>query len=283
MAVVTLSRGSTSVDIELVEERGEALLSSSFGKPNVNVRDNGGSQNPRVQDQWSSLENYELRGKLFDYATAHDLADLVKTASGTPLEAELPGDVYPDVVEVSAGAGQEGALGLEFPAGRKNLVDVSLSLTRVGQTFAANEQQAQTPRASGSGPVEITAAGTTVELPSAGLSLERSVGRPNDVVRRQPRTADPRYEAKAKVASDVFTFAFETIEDIPSTLNDITSNIFRNQLGRRGVTIDFNGMLGLGSIEGMPIGSSPFRQVHQAGKGWVTNPVLEFRRVFDTG
>jgi hypothetical protein len=282
MAVVTLSRGSTSIDIELVEEGGEALLSTSFGKPNINIRDNGGTQSPRVQDQWSALENYELRGKLYDYETAHDLADLVKTASATPLEAQFPGDLYPDTVQVAAGAGQEGALGLSFPAGRKNLVDVSLSLTRVGETFAANEQPAQTPRASGSGPVTVSAAGSTVELPTSGLSLERSVGRPNDVVRRIPQQADPRYEAKAKVSSDVFTFSFETVSDIKATLNGITSNIFRNQLGRRGVRVDFGGHLGLGEIEAMPVGSSPFRQVHQAGKGWVINPTFEFRRTFPT-
>ena len=91
---------------------------------------------------------------------------------------------------------------------------------------------------------------------------------------------DPDYTAKAKPTSDVFTFAFETVENIPETLNAITENIFREQLGRGGVIIDFNGVLGLGAIEAIPVGSSPFRQVHQAGRGWTTVPVLDFRRVF---
>lgn len=279
MATVTLSRGSTSIDIELVEEAGEQLLSTSFGKNNVNVREQGGTLLPRIQDQWSSLENYELVGKLYDYGTAHDLADLVQTASADPMELEIPNPAYPDVVTVAAGAGQEGALGVSFPEGRRDLVDVSLSLTRVGPVNAALEQQASTPRASGNGPVEVRVSGESIELPTADLSLERSVGRPNDVIRRQPQTADPRYIAKAKVTSDVFTFSFETIRNIPETLNALTDNIFRNQLGRTGVTVDFNGMLGLGAIEAIPIGSSPFRQVHQAGRDWVTTPTLEFRRI----
>lgn len=280
MVSVTLSRGTTSIDIPLVEESGEQLLSTSFGKPEVNVRESGGTILPRVQDQWSALENYALVGKLFGYQKAHNLADLIQSASGTPLELSIPNPAYPDTVTVAPGAGQEGALGLSFPAGRKNLVDVDLSLTRVGDVFAANEQQATTPTATGTGPVEVTASGTTVTLPSADLSLERSVGRPNDVVRRQPQTSDPRYEVKAKVTNDVFTFAFETLENIPSTLNALTDNIFRTRLGRQGVTINFNGLLGLGSIEAIPVGSAPFRQVHQAGRGWVTTPVLEFRRIY---
>ena len=94
-----------------------------------------------------------------------------------------------------------------------------------------------------------------------------------------PSQADPRYQVKPKVTSDVFTFAFETLDNIPETLNAITENIFRDQLGRGGVTIDFNGVLGLGAIEAIPVGSSPFRQVHQAGRGWVTIPTLDFRRI----
>ena len=65
---------------------------TSFGKPEIQVRENGGTLNPRTQDQWSALENYEIVGKLFDYSTAHDLADRIKSASGTPLELEIPTD-----------------------------------------------------------------------------------------------------------------------------------------------------------------------------------------------
>jgi len=282
MVDATLSRGGTSVDIPLQKEGGEILVSSTFGKPEAKIRDSGGTLNPQVTDEWSGIQTFQLKGTLYDYATTHDLADLIKSASATPLTLELPGDVYPDSLTVCAAAGQDSALSLVYPAGKRDMVDVNLSLTRVGEANAAQEQQASTPTAIGTGPVQVTVGGTTVDLPTADLSLERTVGRPNDVVRRQPSTSDPRYVAKAKVTSDVFTFSFETIQNIPATLNAITDNIFRSRLGRTGVSVDFNGLLGLGQIQAIPVGSSPFRQVHQAGKGWVTSPVLEFRRILDT-
>lgn len=285
MADATLSRGSTSIDIILKREGGENLVTSSFGKPEVQVRESGGTLNPRIQDNWSNIQNFEIRGMLFDYQTSHDLADLVKTASTTPLELSLPGDLYPDTVTVAPGAGQEGALGLTYPSGRRDMVDVSLSLTRVGDVVGAvdTDQQATTPTATGTGPIEVRVGGTTVELPTADLSLERTLGRPNDAVRRVPRQSDPRYEVKRKVTSDTFTFSFETVENIPTTLNDLTDNIFRTRLENSGVIVDFNGVLGLGEIEAIPTGSAPFRQVQQAGRGWVVNPSLEFRRVYETG
>jgi len=282
MVSVTLSRGGTSIDIQLVEESGEQLLSATFGKPEVNVRESGGTLQPRVQDQWSGVENYQLVGRVFDYQTAHDLADLIKSAKSDPLELAIPLAEYPNTVTVAPGAGQEGALSLSFPSGKKNSVDVDLSLTRVGDVFGSFTQQATTPTASGSGPVQLSVGGTTVDLPTADLSLERTVGRPNDVVRRQPQQSDPRYEVKPKVTNDVFSLSFQTVENIPSTLNTLTDNIFRSRLGRTGLTLKFNGVLGLGDVQCIPVGSGPFRQVHQSGKGWVINPVLELRRILNT-
>jgi len=280
MASVTLSRSGTSVDIQLNAEGGTPLLSTSFGKPEVEVRKSGGTLLPRINDRWSGLESYTFAGKVYDYQTSHDLADLVQSGSTTPLELSIPLNEYPDTVTVAPAAGQDTALSLSYPAGKRDNVDVSLNLTRVGNVVGIGDQPATTPTATGTGPVEVRIGGTTVELPTADLSLERTVGRPNDAVRRVPSQADPRYEVKNKVTSDVFTFGFETLDNIPETLNALTDNIFREQLGRSGVTVDFNGKLGLGEIEAIPTGSSPFRQVHQAGRGWVTNPTLEFRRIY---
>jgi len=280
MAVATLSRGETSVDIQLVEEGGSVLVSSTFGKPETQVRESGGTLNPRVQDQWSSLQGVQLAGRLFDYQTSHDLADLIKSASLDPLELSLPSDIYPNTLRVAPAAGQDTALTLEYPAGKRDNVNVSLNLTRVGDVLGVNEQQATTPTATGTGPIELRIGGTTVEVPTAGLGLERTVGRPNDAIRRQPQQADPRYEVKAKVTSDLFTFNFEAVQNAQSVLNSITDNVFRERLGRQGVTVDFNGMLGLGAIEAVPVGSAPFRQVQSAGQDWVSIPQLELRRIF---
>jgi hypothetical protein len=233
-----------------------------------------------VTDNFSGLQGVQLVGRLFDYQTSHDLADLVKSASLDPLELSLPSDIYPDTLTVAAAAGQDTALTLEYPAGKRDNVNVSLNLTRVGDILGVGEQQATTPTASGTGPIELRIGRTTVEVPTAGLGLERTVGRPNDAIRRQPRTADPRYEVKAKVTSDVFTFNFEAVQNAQSVLNSITDNVFREQLGRRGITVDFNGVLGLGEIEAVPVGSAPFRQVQSAGQDWVTVPTLELRRIY---
>jgi len=279
MAVATLSRGTTSVDIPLVEEGGEILVSATFGKPETQVRESGGTLNPRVQDQWSALQGIQLAGRLFDYQTSHDLADLIKSASLDPLELSLPTDIYPDTLRVAPAAGQDTALTLEYPAGKRDNVNVSINLTRVGDVLGVNEQQATTPTATGTGPIELRIGGTTVEVPTAGLGVERTVGRPNDAIRRD-LGPDPRYEVKAKVTSDVFTFNFEAVQNAQSVLNNITDNVFREQLGRQGVTVDFNGMLGLGAIEAVPVGSAPFRQVQSAGQDWVTVPSLELRRIY---
>lgn len=280
MVSVTLSRGSTSIDLPLEEEAGEQLLAATFGKPELQVRDSGGTLNPRVQDRFSGMETYSLVGKLYDYATSHALADLIKSASGDPLTLEIPLDEYPDSVQVAPAAGQDSALSLSYPSGKRQTVDVELSLTRVDRTNASTSQQATTPTASGTGPVQLRVNGTSVDLPTADLSLERTIGRPNDVIRRQGGGAsDPFHIAKAKPTSDVFTLSFETIEDIPSTLNTLTDEIFRTRLGRKGLVLDFQGVLGLGAVDVIPVGSGPFRQVHQAGKGWVINPTLELRRI----
>jgi len=279
MVSVTLSRGSTSIEIPLEEEVGTPLLAVTFGKPELQVRDGGGTYLPRVQDRWSGLETYSLVGKLYDYQITHDLADLIQSASGDPLTLEIPLAEYPDSVQVAPAAGQDSALSLSYPSGKRQTVDVELSLTRVDRTNASTSQQATTPTTSGTGPVQLRVGGASVDLPTADLSLERTIGRPNDVIRRQSGTSDPFHIAKAKPTSDVFTLSFETIEDIPATLNTLTDEIFRTRLGRGGLVLDFNGVLGLGAVDVIPVGSGPFRQVHQAGKGWVINPTLELRRV----
>ena len=133
MAVATLARGNDSIEIPLQEEGGEILVSSSFGKNEVDIRRSGGTLDPRTNDRWSGLQNFEIAGKLFDYETSHDLADLIKSASTDPLELTIPSDLYEDDITVCPSAGSDSALGLSYPAGRRNIVDVSLTLTRVGQ------------------------------------------------------------------------------------------------------------------------------------------------------
>jgi len=282
MASATLSRGNTTIEIPLEREGGDLLVASSFGKPEVQIRSSGGTLNPRANDRWSGVHNIELEGTLFDYQTSHDLADLIKSASEQPLTLDIPSSLYPDTLAVAPSAGADTALTLTYPAGKRDQVDVSLSLTRVGDVQGTGTQQATTPTASGNGPVQLSVGATTIDLPSADLSVERGVGRPNDTVRRVPNQPDPRYLSKQKVTTDVFTLSFQSVENFSTVLNELTDATFREQLGRNGVTLDFNGLLGLGAVQAIPTGSSPFRQVQQAGRGWAVVPTLELRRIFDS-
>jgi len=279
--IVTLSRGSVSIDIPLLAESGTPLFSGDYGKPNASIRDGGGTVYPRVQDQWSQSLNYTLLGRINDYGTTHDLADLIGSADSgdsITLTHDLP--EYDSPVEVVPSAGSDQAITLSYPPGKREFVEVSLNLSRVGNAVANVSQSATTPRTTGTGPVQISVGGTTIDLPNTDLSIERSVGRPKDVVRRTQATTYPNYIAKQKPVTDLFTLSFQTLDGIPSTFTSIVNAVFQTPLGRDGIGLDFNGLFGLGEIRVMPTGSAPFRQVRQAGNRSVVVPTFEFTRVF---
>ena len=283
MVAVTLSRGSTSIDIPLLEENGTPLLSGDYGKPNLNVQDGGGTLYPRTVDQWSQGLNYTLAGRISDYGVTHDLADLISSVeNGDALELEIPLDEYDSPVEVVPSAGSDQALTLTYPPEQRGFVEVALNLSRVGNSVASVTQEASTPRATGSGPVQVNVGTSTIDLPRTALSVERSVGRPKDTVRRAGGTQTyPNYIAKQKPVSDVFTLSFQALDGIPSTFTSIVQEIFQTNItGRSGIGLDFNGILGLGEVTVMPTGSAPFRQQRQAGDRSVVVPTFEFQRVF---
>jgi hypothetical protein len=279
MASVTLSRGSQSVSIPLVEEGGTPLFISDWGKPQLNVRESGGTLNPRTIDQFSGNLNFNVVGRLFDYQTSHELADLIKTCDpDNPLELSIPFGEYDDTVIVAPSAGQEAALTLTYQAGYKDNVTVELSLTRVNQTLGSITQQATTPTTTGTGPVQIETNSTTVPI-ETDLTITRSVGRPNDVVRRSPGDY-PYHIQKPKVAFDEFGLEFQSFESAVSDMKDITEPIFEERLGRNGITLNFNGIFGLGAFDVVPTGSAPFRQTRAAGEeGYIRVPTFDVRRI----
>jgi len=282
MVFVTLSRGTTSIDIPLLEENGTPLISGDYGKPNLNVQDGGGTLYPRTVDQWSQGLNYTLAGRINDYGTTHDLADLIASAeNGNPLTLDIPLGEYDSPVDVVPSAGSDQALTLTYSPGQRGFVQVALNLSRVGNGVASVSQSATTPRATGSGPVQVNVGMSTIDLPRTALSVERSVGRPKDVVRRVGGGQTyPNYFAKQKPVSDVFSLSFQTLEGIPSTFTSIVQEIFQTNLTRSGIGLDFNGIFGLGEVTVMPTGSAPFRQQRQAGDRSVVVPTFEFQRVF---
>jgi len=278
---VTLSRGSTSVDIPLVEESGEQLITKSLGLPNLRVADSGGTNFPRTQDNWSGLQNYSIVGRLFDYSKAHTLADLIASADpSAPLELSPTLPEFDATIQVAPSAGSDQALSLTFPPGRRQNINVGVELTRVN-LVDGNPQTVTTPTATGSGPIQITAGGTTVDVPPTALEVERTVGRPNDVTRRNSSASDPDYYPKRKPVSELISLSFQDISGTTTFFNDLTTAIFETRLGRQPVRLDFNGMYGFGEFAVMPTGSAPFRHLRQAGDKAIFSPSLEFTRVFD--
>jgi len=286
MVVATLTRGGQTVELPLLDVGGTPLLISDFGKPEAQLRTGGGSLDPRVQDQYSGSHTINLIARYVTsdaYERAIELCDFLKSdSSGEDMLFNVDVAGYDDDILVTVGAGDTGALQVDYAAGRKNDVEIGLNLTRISVTQGSGSRSAETPTATGDGPIQIGVGNSLVDLSAdaTDISLTRSIGRPQDVVRRTTQ-AYPRHINKPKITNDTLELSFVLTENVQADLETIQQNIFEAQLGRSGITLDFNGIFGLGAFEVMPTGSSPFRQVRQAGqKGQVITPTFEFRRVF---
>lgn len=278
---VTLSRGGTSVALPIDASGGTPLISVDYGKPSLDIRGSG-VLNPRHNDQWSGLEQYTLIGRFTSssaYSNAVSLADLIKSNSdGTPLDVDIPLGDFDDSIKAAPAADQDGALVLSYPPGRRDSVEVDLSLTRVDpDRVNGYTQDASTPTAAGSGPIQLGDGSTTVDL-TEGVTVSRSVGRPNATVRRTQQEY-PRLTDTHKAAADSFELAFEFTDNAVSTINSLVG-VFRQQLGRDSLTLDFQGVFGLGAFNVVPAGASGLRHSRVAGEEGVTLvPSVALRRV----
>jgi hypothetical protein len=72
-------------------------------------------------------------------------------------------------------------------------------------------------------------------------------------------------------------------ENLTTQLQTIADNIFKQSLGRDGITLDFNGLYGYGSFDVLPTGSAPIRYQRLAGRtGQVTLPTIDLRVIKPT-
>lgn len=282
MVNATVERNGTSVDVELLASgSGTPLVSRDIGKPNLDIQQTG-SINPRKIDQWSGLEQYTLSGKLTGsnaYSRAITLVDLIKSNSnGNELTLNIGMNEFDTDINVVPAAGQEQAATVEYNPGWRDYVEVDLSLTRVSKILGGADQPASTPTASGSGPIQLTYRGTTIDL-DKGVSVQRSVGRPQSVVRRSPSSRNPSYVDKHKTAYDGFELALEITDNTISTVNDIV-DMFSTQLKRSSITLDFNGVYGMGEFNVVPTGSGALRTQRVSGEqGTNSIPTIQLRRV----
>jgi hypothetical protein len=286
-ATITHNGLEESLTFPVMEESGSPLFSVDIGKPELNVYENGELQ-PRFLDTRSLIENYSITSQLTGsnaYSNAIQLADIIKSRTGDSgtLTVELNGtnipDAYPTTpTTVAPAAEQERAVEFTYSPGRKNVVDVEAQFTRIGNVNGNANQAATTPTATGNGPITISNGTTTVEL-FEDINITRTVGRPNSTIRGTTRTY-PNYTDHRKTAYDAFDIAFQLYQNGPAKVVDLANTILGAPLGRDSLTLDFQGLFGLGSFNVIPDGSQAFRFQRIAGQKDIENaPTLSLRRV----
>jgi len=282
MLTATLSRGSTSVDIPIVEEENTPLITISNGKPELQIRKTQEALDPLFQDRYSQLQQFDIQGRFFGqgaFADAITLTDMIKTGDpDTALTLDAPLPEIPTDVMVAPSVGSDQALDVAYNPGRRNWVELDLGLTRISKLQGSIDQQAQTPTASGSGPITLSDGTATVEI-DTGVQVNRSVGRPNSNASRTPNARFPRYVEKPKTASDSLSLSFR---DISTDVTDTQAliNMISQQLGTTPLTLDFNGLFNFGSFEVVPDGSAAFRTQRLSGFADTSNvPALDLRVV----
>jgi len=284
MVQATILRGNTSVSLDLIADGGTPLVSRDIGRPSLQFQQNG-ELLPRHIDHYSGLETYTLLGRFFGsnaYSNANTLADLLKSnPNGTPLTLNIGMPEYDTDMTVMSAAGQEQAVELNYPPGKKDTVEIDVGLTRVSDSLGGTDQAATTPTAAGSGPVQLSDDNNTVDLVE-DIGVSRTVGRPQDQAKKAPDTAFPRMIAKTKSAYEAFEISLQFNSDTVTTINNL-ADMFNQKLRRDSLTLNFNGQYGLGSFDVVPDGSGALRHVRESGKkNTMIVPTINLRRVRGT-
>ena len=282
MVDAVISRGGTSVSLPIVKEQGEPVVTANVGHPSLSIQQTA-TINPRHIDERSILESYNILGTFYKddpYGDAIQLVDLIKSNSnGNQLTLDLTSlPEYDSVIDVAPAASQDQALSVAYVPGRREWVDVDIALTRVSGTRGGANQPAETPTASGSGPITLSYNGTSVPL-ERDIEVQRSVGRPQSVTRATTQQY-PYYQDKYRAAYEGFELSFQFGSDTVAKIQDLLG-MFRQQLGRDSLTLDFGGIYGMGEFSVVPDGSGALRHVRRTSEqGVVHVPTISLRRVF---
>jgi hypothetical protein len=267
MVQASLSRDGTSVDFQLNQDSGGTpTIIQSVSKPQqkltpVSVVD------PRVSDQFESVQSFILRGYIDGdsaYSDARVLAEeLIKPHSGgNNLTLDLSNaDGFSSYTVAPA---TESACELEYLPGQRDWIPLSLNLTRVDTTIGGAATEAPNTSAAspqGGGSVTLTNPGTgdSVDI-LHDLSITRTVGRPNTTIRPDPTQV--AYIDKVRSAVDEWSIRGvlegPTARSDSQTLIDILSAV----RGRDGLTLEFNNnMYALSDKTVVPTGSEAGRRV----------------------
>jgi hypothetical protein len=128
--------------------------------------------------------------------------------------------------------------------------------------------------------ITLSRGATSIDIDKA-LDFERTTGRDQDVVRRNPNANDPRGIQKRKAATDEFSFSAELVgPNAYSRAVTLRDDIILPPLQRNSLTLDFNGTYGLNQYSVFPFGSNSVRIMFPAGsKDTVILPDLTLRVV----
>jgi len=181
-----------------------------------------------------------------------------------------------DTVNVVPQAGQEQALSLEYLPGGMDQVLVNLGLTQVDRVLGNVKPQANTPTASGSGPIQLIGLNNTIDLVQ-DVEIVRSVGRPESDLGTGIDPL-PYYTDRLRSAYDAFEISFQS-SDPSGTIKTIADE-FQQQLGSKSMTLDFNGIYGMGQFSVVPAGSQALRTARTTGvEGHGSIPTVNLRVV----
>jgi hypothetical protein len=133
----TISRGNTSVTFRLWQEGGNIVIGRDIGKPQGKFK-TVSRQAPRSNDFLSSSDRFTVLGVLTGsnaYADAKTLAEdlVIPHSGGTPLQLDLTAVTGINTV-YDIGVPSGNALQLEYRPGRRDRVDLQLSVPVVSAT-----------------------------------------------------------------------------------------------------------------------------------------------------
>lgn len=138
MATAVISRGTTSVDVEIWGEGGDLLIGRDIGNPEARIAPVA-RVDPRASDHKSATDTITLVG-ILEGASAYDDArtlaeDLIKPHSdGTALQLDLTAVPGFDTV-FDVGVPSARALEVDYRPGVRNRVDVQLTVPVVDNTI----------------------------------------------------------------------------------------------------------------------------------------------------
>jgi hypothetical protein len=268
----------TSVTLPLLSSGGGTVFGLDVGKPELAIRDGGGQLNPRFRDEYNGIQTYTLNGIFKSdnaYQNAIDIADMFKSQyNGGGIEFDFTLSEIYDTDTVVPAIGNDTAVTLTYDPGRKNWVEASLSLSRVDSVESNNELLASTPTGTGSGPVKLQ--GIKIR---DDLSIERTIGRPNDSDQSVTNSNLPLYIYKRKPANDEFAITFQDTQTARQTVSDL-KDLFSRPLGGTPLTLNFNGIYGMGAFNVVPTGSQAIRFIEVAGEEGISQvPQINLKRV----